>query len=77
MTVEAVPGGRAQFRSNVTYYYSHLMKNETLITCRKGVYESPYAGILCLEQMMTVLASNGETQNYGSSDIWDLGNDNE
>lgn len=76
MTVEAVPGGRAHFRSNVTYY-SYMMKNETLITCRKGVYESPYAGILCLEQMMTVLASNGETQDYDSSDIWNLGNDNE
>jgi hypothetical protein len=77
MTVEAVPGGRAHFRSNVTYYYSYMMKNETLITCRKGVYESPYAGILHLEQMMTVLASNGETQDYGSGSIWDLGNDNE
>ena len=77
MTVEAVPGGRAQFRSNVTYYYSSMMKHETLITCRKGVYESPYSEILCLEQQMTVLASNGNTENYGSGSIWDAGDDNE
>ena len=54
-----------------------MMKKETLITCRKGIYESPYAVIIHLEQRMTVLASNGETQNYDSSSIWDLGNDNE
>jgi len=54
-----------------------MMKNETLITCRKGIYESPYAGVIHLEQRMTVLASNGETQNYDSSDIWTFGSDNE
>ena len=53
------------------------MKNETLITCRKGVYESPYAVIIYLEQMMTVLDSNGQTENYGSGSIWDAGDDNE
>ena len=54
-----------------------MMKNQILITCRKGVYESPYAEVTCLEQMMTVCASNGETQNYLSSSIWNLGDDNE
>ncbi len=54
-----------------------MIKNETLITCRKGVYESPSADVICLEQMMTVLASNGETQDYVSSSIWELGDENE
>jgi hypothetical protein len=77
MTVEAVPGGRVHIRSNFTNYYSTMIKNETLITCRKGVYESPSAEVICLEQMMTVLASNGETQDYVSSSIWELGDENE
>lgn len=54
-----------------------MMKNETLTTCRKGIYESPSAVIIFLEPMMTVLASNGETQNYNSGSIWDAGSDNE
>ncbi len=54
-----------------------MMKNQILITCRKGVYESPTAEVICLEQMMTVCASNGVTETYESSSIWDLGNDNE
>ena len=53
------------------------MKKEVLTTCRKGIYESPSAKVICLEQMMTVCASNGQTQDYVSSPIWELGDDNE
>lgn len=43
----------------------------------KDVYESPSAEIICLEQMMTVLASNGTTQKYDSQSLWGAGSDNE
>ena len=54
-----------------------MMKNEVLTTCRKGIYKSPSATVICLEQMMTFCASNGQTQDYESGSIWELGDDNE
>lgn len=46
-------------------------------TDMRNRYESPYAETICLVQMMTVCASNGETQDYSQSSIWDLGDENE
>ncbi len=39
-------------------------------------YRSPALIIISIDPEMILCASSGDTQNYGSQDIWDLGEEN-
>ena len=39
---------------------------------RKEAYESPFVEVVDVLPVMTVCASNGETENYGQLDPWDI-----
>ena len=45
--------------------------------CYGGGYIIPTLRVCALNQVRTLCASNGTTQNYGSGSIWDEGDDNE
>ena len=41
------------------------------------VYETPLAEVFTPRLEQNFAGSNGETENYGSTSIWDAGDDNE
>ena len=48
----------------------YMEKNVFVI--RKGLYESPSAEVVYLSQEMNFCDSDGNTENYGSQDPWDI-----
>ena len=55
-----------------------MKKDNKLTTFHGGAYASPSVAIICLEGQGKILEpSNGQTQNYDSGDIWQLGDENE
>ena len=53
------------------------MNKERMTIARNRAYEPPFAEVIRLVPLMTVCGSNGNTENYGSGNIWELGEDNE
>ena len=39
---------------------------------RKGLYESPSAEIVCISEETNFLGSDGNTEDYGEVDPWDI-----
>jgi hypothetical protein len=55
-----------------------MKKDNKLTTFHGGAYASPSVAIVCLEGQGKILEpSKGQTENYSSLPIWELGDDNE
>ena len=52
------------------------MLNELLRTTQGGTYKTPSVMIVSLDSQMILCSSCGATQNYGSQNFWNLGEEN-